>query len=140
MTDNNDDVPPAYESAVADPNSSGDNNNNNNNNVNINIDDIDYFIHGWIECQDTSSKWYEAQIVDIELKDVTTGNSITSNIASNVNRIKVHFKGWDSKWDEWIDLNDETSKQRIGKLHTNIGKPTQWGKYICSKCMQWINH
>merc|ERR1712154_544604 len=53
----------------------------------------------WIDCQDEYNKWYEAQIIDI-----------------SGNKIKVHYKGWKSKFDTWVDLENEPERAR--KLHT----------------------
>merc|ERR1712154_273100 len=62
----------------------------------------------WIDCQDEYNKWYEAQIIDI-----------------SGNKIKVHYKGWKSKFDTWIDL--ESDPERARKLHTFTERPPSKG-------------
>lgn len=61
------------------------------------------FPHRWIDAQDQYNKWYEAQIIKID--DL------------NHQRIKVHYKGWKSKFDEWIDLS--INPEKVCTLHTH---------------------
>ena len=93
----------------------------------VTINNEEWFENEWIECLDKSqsgsSVWCESQIMRIE-----------QNEENNIYRIKIHYKGWDSKWDEWIDVNynsNDTNKElqepRIAKLYTNLEKPTKWG-------------
>eukprot|EP01084_Bolivina_argentea_P249926 418543_1 len=67
------------------------------------------YLHQWIDCCDFHSKWYEAQIIEISK-------------ASN-KHIKVHYKGWNSKFDTWIDLNNETDFNHVCQLHTHTPIP-----------------
>eukprot|EP00455_Lapot_gusevi_P006773 TRINITY_DN128_c0_g1_i2.p1 TRINITY_DN128_c0_g1~~TRINITY_DN128_c0_g1_i2.p1 ORF type:complete len:941 (-),score=443.20 TRINITY_DN128_c0_g1_i2:252-3074(-) len=50
----------------------------------------DFEIGDDIDCKDSMGKWYESTIRDI--KD---------------GKVLVHFKGWQSKWDEWLEFNDD---------------------------------
>ena len=79
-------------------------------------DDISYelgsiYLHRWIDAQDEYNKWYEAQIIEIH--------------PSSPQMIKVHYKGWKSKFDTWIDL--ESDPERARKLHTFTHRPPSKG-------------
>ena len=80
------------------------------------------YLNRWIDCQDEYNKWYEAQIIAIQ--------------PSNPKMIKVHYKGWKSKFDCWIDLNNEPERARL--LHTFTDQPTKLGELstfdIGTKC------
>ncbi|KAE8986390.1 hypothetical protein PR003_g22839 [Phytophthora rubi] len=52
-----------------------------------------------VDALDTDSKWYEATIVDI-----TDGQA------------KVHYRGWSSKWDEWL----ARTSPRLLPLHSKV--------------------
>ncbi|KAL8017201.1 putative peptidase C19, ubiquitin-specific peptidase, DUSP domain, Chromo-like domain superfamily [Plasmopara halstedii] len=52
-----------------------------------------------IDAMDTDNKWYESRIVDLK-----------------ANHVKVHYRGWTSKWDEWIDR----LSSRLAPLHTKV--------------------
>eukprot|EP01083_Nonionella_stella_P095196 267207_1 len=67
--------------------------------------------HRWIDCQDEYNKWYEAQIIELS--------------PSSPRKMKVHYKGWKSKFDTWIDLSAEPERARL--LHTFTVKPTALG-------------
>lgn len=41
-------------------------------------------------------KWYEAKILEID-RSISNDNPL-----GNVKSVKIHFKGWNSKYDEWI--------------------------------------
>lgn len=69
------------------------------------------YLHRWIDCQDEYNKWYEAQIIALS--------------SSSPHRIKVHYKGWKSKFDSWIDLQSEPERAR--PLHTFTTRPPSVG-------------
>ena len=73
-----------------------------------------YFVNEWVECGMYDRKWYESQITDIDKNE-------EKDSENNINRVKVHFKGWDIQYDEWINKNN------IVKLYTHTKKPTKWG-------------
>eukprot|EP01084_Bolivina_argentea_P051984 95533_1 len=80
------------------------------------------YLNRWIDCQDEYHKWYEAQITEIDPN-------------SDHRKIKVHYKGWKSKFDTWIDLNNEPERARL--LHTFTEKPAPLGEVelnIETKC------
>jgi hypothetical protein len=52
----------------------------------------------WVDVQDTVEQWLEAQIVDI----------------STNSQVLIHYNGWPSQWDEWID----SSSSRIQPFHS----------------------
>ncbi|CEG49503.1 ubiquitinspecific protease [Plasmopara halstedii] len=52
-----------------------------------------------IDARDTDRKWYESRVVALKSQYV-----------------KVHYRGWTSKWDEWI----ERTSTRLAPLYTKI--------------------
>ena len=44
----------------------------------------------WVDVKDTIEQWLEAQVID--LKD---------------NRAYIHYNGWGTRWDEWIDMESD---------------------------------
>jgi len=42
----------------------------------------------WIDVKDTIDQWLEAQVIQIRN-----------------NQIYVHYNGWGTRWDEWIEMN-----------------------------------
>jgi len=42
----------------------------------------------WVDVKDTIDQWLEAQVIDI--KD---------------NRVYIHYNGWGTRWDEWIEMD-----------------------------------
>lgn len=44
----------------------------------------------WVDVKDTIDQWLEAQVIDI--KD---------------NRVYIHYNGWGTRWDEWIDMDSD---------------------------------
>ncbi|GMF39370.1 unnamed protein product [Phytophthora lilii] len=52
-----------------------------------------------VDALDTDSKWYEARIVDITL-----------------DQAKVHYRGWSTKWDEWL----AKTSPRLMPLHSKV--------------------
>eukprot|EP00468_Gymnochlora_sp_CCMP2014_P003603 CAMPEP_0167753204 /NCGR_PEP_ID=MMETSP0110_2-20121227/7576_1 /TAXON_ID=629695 /ORGANISM="Gymnochlora sp., Strain CCMP2014" /LENGTH=320 /DNA_ID=CAMNT_0007638929 /DNA_START=446 /DNA_END=1408 /DNA_ORIENTATION=+ len=47
-----------------------------------------FYVSQWVDVEDTTSKWLEAQIIAID----------GTNVA-------IHYKGWKTKYDEWLDLS-----------------------------------
>ncbi|CAG9326059.1 unnamed protein product [Blepharisma stoltei] len=60
-------------------------------------------LHNRIDVKDTYNKWMEATIVDM-----------------NSTQIRVHFKGYTERWDEWINKNSERISE-IGSKSTAFG-------------------
>ncbi|POM65362.1 Hypothetical protein PHPALM_18931, partial [Phytophthora palmivora] len=52
-----------------------------------------------VDALDTDNHWYEARVLDMDAVYV-----------------KVHYRGWTSKWDEWI----RRTSGRLAPLHTNV--------------------
>lgn len=65
----------------------------------FNIERIKFSLGQWIDIKDTSGEWLEGQICKIE-----------------GDKIQVHYYGWTSIWDEWIDNN--SSRISIFRTHT----------------------
>jgi len=59
------------------------------------------YLYKWVDVQDYLTKWYEGQVIEI--------NKIEE-------KIKIHYKGWKEKFDEWIDIKKDY--HRIQPLHT----------------------
>ncbi|TDH68123.1 hypothetical protein CCR75_004346 [Bremia lactucae] len=52
-----------------------------------------------LDALDTDKKWYESRVVELQK-----------------GAIKVHYRGWTSKWDEWLDR----MSPRLAPLYTNV--------------------
>lgn len=52
-----------------------------------------------IDALDTDSLWFEAEVLDIK---------------SDRSQFKVHYRGWATKWDDWVDV----SPNYVAKLYT----------------------
>ena len=78
------------------------------------INNQEYLVNEWIHCV-YERRRYQAQIVQITFDN------------NNIYHMKVHYKGFDSTYDEWIDIvNTNIQHPRIGKLskatnHKNNG-------------------
>ena len=97
-------------------NNDHDNNNDddhdNDNDTNLESDDIgELFLNRWVDCQDSYHKWYEAQIIDSD--------------NTNSNRFKFHYKGWNAKFDDWVDISKEPERVRV--LHTFTPQGNKYG-------------
>lgn len=44
----------------------------------------------WVDVKDTIDQWLEAQVIDIK-----------------ENKVYIHYNGWGTRWDEWIDMDSE---------------------------------
>lgn len=51
----------------------------------------DLFVRMWIDCLDSRGQWYEAQIIAMNQEE---------------RNFTVHYKGWQTKWDEVIPEYD----------------------------------
>lgn len=58
----------------------------------------------WIDVQDTIDQWLEAQVID-----------------KNTSQVYVHYNGWGSRWDEWID----NGSHRIAPFRTHTVQSAQ---------------
>ncbi|RLN86385.1 hypothetical protein BBJ28_00005012 [Nothophytophthora sp. Chile5] len=56
-------------------------------------------INQLIDAMDTDKKWYESRVVDMDER-----------------RVKMHYRGWTVKWDEWL----ERTSVRLAPLHTKV--------------------
>ncbi|KAG6612444.1 Ubiquitin-specific protease [Phytophthora cinnamomi] len=52
-----------------------------------------------IDAMDTDKKWYESRVIDL-----------------NDTHVKVHYRGWTAKWDEWLNRRSA----RVAPLHTKV--------------------
>ncbi|TYZ61098.1 hypothetical protein PybrP1_000390 [[Pythium] brassicae (nom. inval.)] len=52
-----------------------------------------------VDALDSEKKWYESRVIELELT-----------------RVKVHYRGWTAKWDEWLSR----SSDRLAPLHTKV--------------------
>ena len=53
-------------------------------------------VGGMIECYDSAQQWYAATIIAMQKRK----------------RIKVHYEGWDSVWDEWLHIVKNANRIR----------------------------
>lgn len=74
-------------------------------------------LHQRLDVKDTTGKWLEAQIIDL-----------------NNDFIKIHYKGWASKFDEYIPI----SSQQLDTKYAEVGKYSSAFGY--AKFSQVANH
>ena len=53
----------------------------------------------WIDVKDTIEQWLEAQVIDVK-----------------ENKVFVHYNGWGTRWDEWIEMDSD--RIRPFRYHT----------------------
>lgn len=53
----------------------------------FNLAEEKFRIGEWIDVKDTSGNWLEGKIIELK-----------------ASRLKVHYNGWGTRWDEWIDF------------------------------------
>ena len=58
-----------------------------------------YEIGEWVDVKDTINQWLEAQVIKVQ-----------------DNKAYVHYNGWGTRWDEWIEFN--SSRMRNFKTYT----------------------
>ncbi|DAZ94965.1 TPA: hypothetical protein N0F65_000060, partial [Lagenidium giganteum] len=54
-----------------------------------------------IDARDTEGKWYESRVVELD---------------ESAGKVKVHYRGWTSKWDEWLKFMSD----RLQPLHSRV--------------------
>ena len=54
-----------------------------------------------IDAKDSEGRWFDSRIVAIDVGD----------------RVRVHYNGWSSRWDSWVDRNDESIQPHL--THTD---------------------
>jgi hypothetical protein len=47
-----------------------------------------YEVGQWVDVKDTIDQWLEAQVIQVRN-----------------NQVYVHYNGWGTRWDEWIDFS-----------------------------------
>ena len=82
------------------------------------VQDLPFPVGTVVEAMDLANKWYAARLVKVDLRKF--GNQPRKK------RMLVHFVGWGTEWDEWLDLNDETQAERLRALRTT----TEFGPYF----------
>ncbi len=53
----------------------------------------------WVDVKDTINEWLQAQVIDIK-----------------GNKAHIHYNGWGSRWDEWIDMDSD--RIQLFRTHT----------------------
>lgn len=71
-----------------------------------------FFVNAWLDVCDVVKKWCEAQVIAIA-----------------EGKIKVRYRGWHDKWNEWIDVEKEAS--RIAPINSITGGGPKLGKIRC---------
>jgi Ubiquitin family/RNA binding activity-knot of a chromodomain len=64
----------------------------------------------WVDVKDTVDQWLEAQITDIRQ-------------ASTETQVYVHYNGWPSRWDEWIDINSPRIQYFKTRTYQSLASP-----------------
>lgn len=64
----------------------------------------------WVDVKDTVDQWLEAQIIDVR-------TTATGTMAF------VHYNGWPSRWDEWIDAQSTRIQPLRAKTFQSISAP-----------------
>jgi hypothetical protein len=64
----------------------------------------------WVDVKDTVDQWLEAQIIDV--RATASGTSVF-----------VHYNGWPSRWDEWIDAQSSRIQPLRAKTFQSISAP-----------------
>ena len=79
---------------------------------------LPYQVGTILEALDVASKWFAARVVKVDLRKF--GNQPRNK------RLRIHFIGWGTEWDEWVDLNDPTQPARLRPLSPT----TKFGPYF----------
>lgn len=78
-----------------------------------------YAVGQWVDVKDTVDQWLEAQVIDL----LSTEAGLT---------VKVHYNGWPSRWDEWLDA----ASPRIQPLRTHtmqaLNSPMHSAHLVCA--------
>lgn len=64
----------------------------------------------WVDVKDTVDQWLEAQIVDVRSTPAGT-------------MVFVHYNGWPSRWDEWIDVRSPRIQPLRARTFQSISAP-----------------
>jgi transcription antitermination factor NusG len=80
--------------------------------------ELPYQVGTILEALDVASKWFAARVVKVDLRKF--GNQPRNK------RLRIHFIGWGTEWDEWFDLNDPTQPARLRPLSPT----TKFGPYF----------
>ncbi|ETV69356.1 hypothetical protein, variant [Aphanomyces astaci] len=65
-----------------------------------------FFIGQWLDVKDTVNQWLEGTVLDL-----------------NVHQVYVHYHGWPTRWDEWIDATSpRLAAFRTRTLHANTSR------------------
>jgi hypothetical protein len=86
-------------------------------------------VDDWCDAQDNVSNWCVAQVCSFrsfrcDLMPVL-GTGGVQVVAADISTVRVHFKGWASKWDETLSR----ASNKLAELGTHTsGKDTGWGK------------
>ncbi|KAJ8571665.1 hypothetical protein ON010_g5174 [Phytophthora cinnamomi] len=87
---------------------------------------FELYLDQLVDALDTDKRWYESRIVDMDAVYV-----------------KVHYRGWTSKWDEWL----RRTSARLAPLHTKVpnwrafqvGDRVMVGTEIGKRYPEWRN-
>jgi hypothetical protein len=90
----------------------------------------DIFVNQWLDCKDSKEKWVPAQVLAHvrgsreQMTRLAVGKFLQldgGNRGEDVKAIKVHFKGYKSKYDEWLLVLPD----RVRKLYTHTPRAAQ---------------
>merc|ERR1719320_2386228 len=66
----------------------------------------DFYLYKWLDVKDEINKWCEAKVVELDSINFL---------------VKVHYKGWKKKFDEWLDPVKDSA--RLAEFHTHTDRP-----------------
>lgn len=78
-----------------------------------------FYKHQWMDCLDTAKRYLEAQVIEWDPAEPM--------------KIKLHYKGWASKYDEWLDCGLADHRARLAQLHTHTPRPKREEFEVCPR-------
>jgi hypothetical protein len=78
-----------------------------------------------LDALDTDNKWcvLVSQLDDAEVSNMWIDGRYEARVVeASVSQVKVHYRGWSTRWDEWIDRDS----RRLMPLHTKV---REWRRF-----------
>jgi len=100
--------PPQVPVSIQDLDDLSDRNDSDDEKIDLNaVDEFsDFYMFKWLDVKDEIQKWCEAQVVELDAINCL---------------VKVHYKGWKKKFDEWLDPVKDSA--RLAEFHTHTDRP-----------------
>lgn len=75
-----------------------------------------FYLHQWLDVKDLAGTWLESQVIEVDTRGAFEHKFDPPN---DVYQIKVHYKGWKEKYDEWFSADpNHQDAHRLRPLHT----------------------